>query len=136
MRQVRCSITVILSFNRSDDFGQTCTLIVYRMEWNVNVMVCWVLPLPPQIQECLVVHYRQLSGCFRLFVQKIWEWRGPMNGILLDLFCECSLNSYDTHRWWGYSNPTCCNKIWFELFALITGTQACSRPRSLLVKLS
>ena len=50
-----------------------------------------------------------LVVAFGYFAQRFGIWWEPTNDILL-LF-ECSLSSYDAHRWWGYSSSTCCNLI-------------------------
>ena len=54
---------------------------------------------------------------FGFLPQNFGSLRGPMIGTLS--FYECRLSSGDTLR--CYSNPTCCNEICFELFALTGG---------------
>ena len=45
--------------------------------------------------------------------QNFGRWQGPPNGIWV--VCDYSLSSYCTQRWWGHSNPTCCNQICLNL---------------------
>ena len=65
-----------------------------------------------------------ISGCFRLFVQKISEvvrTNQSLNG-MFSLY-DCRLSGRDTQSWRPHSNPTCCNKK-NELFALTGGGDA------------
>ena len=45
------------------------------------------------------------------------RWQGPENGTLL--FYECRLSGGDTQRWREYLNPTYCNQICLNFFALV-----------------
>ena len=42
-----------------------------------------------------------------------------MNGILS--LCDCRLSCGGSQRWWGHSNPTCCNQTNLNFFALTGG---------------
>ena len=54
-----------------------------------------------------------LVVAFGFLPQNLGRCYEPMNGTLS--FYECRLSGGDTMRWWGHSNPTCCNQICLNL---------------------
>ena len=49
---------------------------------------------------------------FSFLAQNFGRWRGTMNSTLS--FYECRLSGGDTQKWWGHSNPTCCNQFYLN----------------------
>ena len=48
-----------------------------------------------------------LSGCLSFFSTFFGRWLGSTNAILP--VYDYELSGGDSERWWGHSNPTCCN---------------------------
>ena len=61
------------------------------------------------------------------FSPNVGRWQGPTNVTLS--FYECRFSSWDTMRWWGYSNHTLCKRIDLNFFALTCNGDARTSSR-------
>ena len=78
--------------------------VLFRTSYNFYIIVSM-----QNITSCCYWWLAELSYWLLLIFcpKNLGSWQGPANGTLS--FCECS---------WGHSNPTCCNWIHLNLFAL------------------
>ena len=67
------------------------------------------LRLSKLVRHNLWLAESHLSCRFWNFALKFWKVVGNCEWYLP--FYECRLSGRNTQRWWGHSNPTCCNNF-------------------------